>query len=192
MNTRPAHKHYEIHVKRVLQNNIKSQGMLFHNQILRRFIDKIINFRQSGEIVSVSFNPEIIFVFAYREFHIWVFHMFMGYDSETDIEVDIYKTLTLGFQIESSNCYNEDTHIVKKLTNIWQILWKYLMKRNSWLWAPFEHELCGIKFCHTDFSIFLTLSWPFGVSKLLFAFRCAQDKSLLHSIICSKLLSWSV
>ena len=109
-----------------------------------------------------------------------------------DIEVDTYETLTLGFQIESSNCYNEDTHIVKKLTNIWQILWKYLMKRNSWLWAPFEHELCGIKFCHTDFSIFLTLSWPFGVSKLLFAFRCAQDKSLLHSIICSKLLSWIV
>ena len=72
MNTRPAHKHYEIHVNRVLQNNIKSQGMLFHNQILRRFIDKIINFRQSGEIVSVSYYPEIIFVLSYREFHIGV------------------------------------------------------------------------------------------------------------------------
>ena len=80
MNTRPAHKHYEIHVKRVLQNNIKSHGMLFHNQILRRFIDKIINFRQSGENVSVSFNPEIIFVFAYREFLIWVIHLFIAYE----------------------------------------------------------------------------------------------------------------
>ena len=69
MNTRSAHKHYGIHVKRVLQNNIKSHGMLFHNQILRRFIDKIINFRQSGEIVSLGFNPEIIFVLSYKIFH---------------------------------------------------------------------------------------------------------------------------
>ena len=81
MNTRPAHKHYEIHVKRVLQNNIKSQGMLFHNQILRRFMDKIINFRQSGEIVSMSFNLEIILILSYREFHIEIIHLVMGCDS---------------------------------------------------------------------------------------------------------------